>query len=443
LNDPVRRALDEAARRDATAADARLVDQERLSIEVVAGDVDKLTRAHDRVLSVRVFRGDRVAAVSSSDISAEGIRELVERARDLADVAAPDPCVGLPEETAEADTVLDTYCERTAHLDPEEAVSWARSADGAARGADSRIRPIGWGRLAVSTQTVCLGRSDGFEGSYRSTSAVGSCMALAEDAGEKQRGAVYRTAHGLDALPSPESVGRDAAERGVGRLGARKIATVRAPVLYEPRTAVTLVQHLAEAASGAAIDQGRSCLIDRIGDPVGAPRLELVDDGRLPQGLGSRPFDGEGVATRRTPVVEKGSLRSYLLDSYTARRLGLGTTGNAGRGLRGAPAPAPSNLFIEPGEEDAASILARTDRGLLVTDLLGFGFNPVTGDYSRGVSGLWIEDGRVQYPVQEITVAGNLLDMLEGIDAIGNDLSFFGSLGAPTLRFAELTIAGS
>ncbi len=443
MSDPVRRVLDEAARVEASAADVCLVDQERLTVEVVAGEVDKLTRAHDRVLSVRVFRRDRVAAVSSSDLSVAGIRELVERARDLADVAAPDPCAGLPEESAESGAVLDSYCERTSELDPDLAMEWATAADGAARASDPRIRPIGFGRMSLSTRTVRLGRSDGFEGSYRSTAATGVCMALAEHGDEKQQGAVFETSSSVEDLPTAESVGRDAAARGVGRLGARKLETVRAPVLFEPRTAVTIVQHIAEALSGTGIDQGRSCFIDRLGDAVAVPGLRLIDDGRLPGGLATRPFDGEGVATRRTELIEKGTLRSYLLDSYTGRRLGLRTTGNAARALRGAPVPSPSNLFLEPGSEDPDSILAQTARGVLVTDLLGFGFDPVTGDYSRGVSGDWIEDGEIRYPVQEITVAGNLLDMLLSIDAIGSDLRFYGTLGAPTLRFSDLTIAGN
>ena len=445
MSAPVRQALDLAARLGASGADACLVEEHRLTLEVVAGEVDKLTRAHDRVLSVRLYRGERVATVSSSKLSPGGIRELVGRARELADAAAPDPCNGLPEEAAppESEGALDLYCERTARLEADEALEWARAADGAARAADPLIRPIGWGRLSIRARSVHLARSDGFTGSYRTTSALGACMALAESPSEKQRGAVFRTALGIDGLPAPEEIGGEAARRAVQRLGAQKIPTVRAPVLYKPETAVTLVQHLAEALSGSAIDQGRSCLASRLGDSIAVSDLELVDDGRLPDGLASRPFDGEGVATRRTPLIEKGTLRSYLLDTYTARRLGLRTTGNATRPLRGAPVPGPSNLFLEPGDEDADSIVARTERGLLVTDLLGFGFDPVTGDYSRGVAGLWIEGGTIRHPVQEVTVAGNLLDMLRGIDGLGSDLRFFGSIGAPTIRFAELTIAGS
>lgn len=442
MSDPIREALDAASRAGASACDVCLTEQDRLQVEVRDGEIDQLARARDRILGLRLFRGTRVAAVSTSDLSAGGIDSLVSRARELADAAEADPCAGLPDEGTDDDPALAVFCARTAELSPEEAIERARSADRVACDHDPRIRPIGSAGMRVQSREVRLARSDGFNRSHRSTSATIFCAPLAVDDAEKQRDAVYQVAPSVEALRSPEEIGREAAQRVVQRLGARKIATCRVPVLYEPRTAITLLEHLSEALVGTTIDQDRSFLAKRIGETVAASAFELVDDGRRP-GLGrSRPFDGEGVATRRTVLIEKGRLRSYLLDTYTARRLDLHTTGNAERPLRGGPEPGHSNLFAEPGAEDAASILARTDRGLLVTDLLGFGFNPVTGDYSRGVAGLWIEEGEIRYPVQEVTVAGNLLEMLQQIDALGNDLQFFGSLGSPTLRFRELTVAG-
>jgi PmbA protein len=375
-------------------------------------------------------------------LTEEGVRSLVERARDLADAAEPDPCAGLPESVIDDNPDLDLHCPRTAGLTADEAVERAREADRAACAHDSQVRPIGSAGVRIRARDVRIARSDGFDRSYRSTSASAHCIAIAVREDEKQRDMVVRAARSIDALPTPEELGRECAARSVQRLGARKIRTARIPVLYEPRTAVTLAGHLAEALVGTAIDQGRSFLAEQLGETVAAPTIGLVDDGRLPGGLGSRPFDGEGVATRRTPLVEKGVLRGYLLESYTARRLGMQTTGNGARPLRGALEPGPSSLFIEGGDEDPEAIIGRTERGLLVTDLLGFGFNPVTGDYSRGVAGLWIEDGEVRNAVQEVTVAGNLVDMLRDVDAIGSDLTFFGGTGAPTLRFRELTVAG-
>ncbi|MEE8558982.1 MAG: TldD/PmbA family protein [Myxococcota bacterium] len=442
MSDPLREALDAAIRVGATACDVSFVEQDRLAVEVRAGEIDKLTRAHDRVLSLRLFRGARVATVSSSDVTGEGIRRLTERARELADATETDPCVGLPDEAAQDDPSLDLYCDRTATLDAEEALYLARAIDLAARAHDPHVRPIGTAGVTTRSFERRLVRSDGFDRSYRGTGAMIQCTAVAERDSEKQMEFVYRTSPSLDRLPESGELGREAAQRVVRRLGARKIETQRLPVLYEPATAVSLLGHLGEALVGSAIDQGRSLLANRLGQIVATPDFELVDDGRCAGRDGTRPFDGEGVATRRTPLIEKGVLKSYLLDSYTARRLGLETTGNARRPLRGSPAPSHSNLFIEPGTEEPEAILARTERGLLVTDLLGFGFNPVTGDYSRGVAGQWIERGEISHAVQEVTVAGKLLEMLQSIDAVGSDLIFFGSIGAPTLRFSELTVAG-
>lgn len=441
MSDPLREVLDRVSRSGSTA-DVALVEQEKLEVEVRAGEPEKLARAHDRVLSLRIFRGSRSATVSSSDLTGDGIAGLVERARDLAEAAEEDPCTGPPDDVATDDPALDLDCPRTASLEPEEALERARTADRAACAADPRVQPIGLAGVRTSVRHVRLVRWDGFDRSFRSTAATAHCVAIAEDGREKQRDASYRDACSVDSLPDPETLGRDAADRAVRRLGAEKIPTERLPVIFEPRTAISLTGHLGESLVGTAIDQGRSCLADRRDRSVAAPKIGLVDDGRLPGHPGSRPFDGEGVATRRTALIERGVLRGFLLDTYTARRLDSRSTGNAARPLRGSLLPSAWNLYIEPGTDPPERIVSDTTRALLVTDLLGFGFNPVTGDYSRGVAGLWIEDGVARRPVQEVTVAGNLLTMLEQVDAIGDDLTFFGGLGAPTLRFRELVVAG-
>jgi PmbA protein len=442
LSDAAREALQAAVGAGASDCDVCLVEEDRLEVEVRGGEVERLARARDRILSVRLFRGKRVATVSTSDLSPSGVRGLAVRARELADAAEADPCVGLPEQAAEDDPSLEVYCARTAAITPEEAIDSARAADTAACDQDPRIEPLGPATVRVRSREIRLLRSDGFDRGHRETSALLSCSPVAVDGDEKQRDAAYQIAPSVEALRPAAELGREAARRALQRLGARKIATCRTAVVYEPRTAITLLQHLADSLVGSAVDQKRSFLADRLGKTVAAPSIRVVDDGRRPAGARSRPFDGEGVPTRSTPVIDKGVLKSYLLDTYTARRLGLETTGNAQRAPRGGPEPGASNLFFEPGGEGADSILARTERGLLVTDVLGFGFNPVTGDYSRGVAGLWIEAGEVQHPVQEVTVAGNLLAMLPAVDAVGDDLVFFGPFGAPTLRFRELTVAG-
>jgi PmbA protein len=229
----------------------------------------------------------------------------------------------------------------------------------------------------------------------------------------------------------------------VRRLGAKPIATTEAPVIFDPLTAASLVSHVAACVNGYAIYRETSYLAGKLGERVASAAVTIVDDGRKPGGLGSRPFDGEGMPTRRNTVVENGRLASYLLDSYSARKIGARSTGNAARGAGSAPSAAPTNLWLEPGRASLEEIVASTERGLLVTELIGMGFNPVTGDYSRGAAGLWIEGGEISFPVEEITIAGNLADMLAGIDVVGSDLTWLGRIAAPSLRVAQMTIAGS
>jgi PmbA protein len=238
-------------------------------------------------------------------------------------------------------------------------------------------------------------------------------------------------------------VGRRAADRALRRLGARRVATCEVPVIFDALTAPSLLQQLAGCLSGYAIYRRASFLVERLGEPIASPLVTAIDDGRLPGGLGSRPFDGEGLPTRRTPLVSRGRLSSWLLDSYSARKLSLASTGNAARSAGSAPGVAPTNLWIEPGERTLEAIIADTPRGLLVTELIGMGFNPVTGDYSRGAAGLWIEGGEIAFPVEEITIAGNLADMLRDVDAVGSELLWLSRVASPPLRVARMTVAGA
>jgi len=266
---------------------------------------------------------------------------------------------------------------------------------------------------------------------------------IAEADGTMQRDYWYSSNRHFDRLESPEAVGRRAAERTLRRLGARKIKTVAAPVVFDPDMAAGLIRALAGAASGTALYKRASFLIDRLGHQVTSPNATIIDDGTIPGLLGSRPFDGEGLPTRRKALVEKGELSSYLLDCYSARKLGLAPTGNAARGVGDAPGVSPHNLYLEPGPYTPAQIIGSVRHGLYVTELIGFGVNSVTGDYSRGASGLWIENGELSYPVEEITIAGNLKDMYMAIEMVGNDLVWRSSVVAPTIKISEMTIAGS
>ncbi|HLY38255.1 MAG TPA: metallopeptidase TldD-related protein, partial [Candidatus Binatia bacterium] len=252
------------------------------------------------------------------------------------------------------------------------------------------------------------------------------------------------TAHRkLGALDAPDAVGREAARRTLRRLGARRPPTCECPVIFDPETAASLLRHLAGAISGSALYRRMSFLVDRLGEQVASPAVTVIDDPLRPAGPASRPFDGEGVRQARRVVVERGLLRTYLLDSYSARRLGLRTTGHAARGVGDAPGSGPTNFTLEPGPWSVEAIIRSVARGLYVTELIGFGVNPVTGDYSRGATGLWIENGELTHPVEELTIAGNLRDMLRDVEMVGNDLAPRNAVASPTIKIARMTVAGA
>ena len=261
--------------------------------------------------------------------------------------------------------------------------------------------------------------------------------------GGMQRDFWYARSRHLAELEDPVAIGKRAADRTLRRLGAKRVKTQEAPVIFESTVAVSLLGHLAGAVTGQSLYRGTSFLLGRLGDTIASPLMTVVDDGRLMRGHGSRPFDAEGLPTRRTVVVDQGVLTSYLLDTYSARRLELTSTGNAARSIGDSPSASPTNFFLQAGTHTPEAIIASVERGLLVTELIGFGVNPVTGDYSRGAAGLWIEHGEIVHPVEEITIAGNLLDMFRDIEMVGNDLEFRGSMAAPTLKIRNLTIAGA
>ena len=257
-----------------------------------------------------------------------------------------------------------------------------------------------------------------------------------------QRDSWYTVARKLANLENPESVGRKAAQRAVRKLGAVQVPTCEAPVIFDPVTAPSLLSHLVGCVNGYSIYRESSFLAGKLGETIASDLVTIIDDGRLPGGLGSKPFDGEGLPTRRTVVIDRGRLSSYLLDSYSARKLEMKSTGNAARGAGSPPTAGSTNLWLEPGQQSLDEIIASTERGLLVTELIGMGFNPVTGDYSRGAAGLWIEAGEIVGPVEESTIAGNLSEMLMDVDAIGSDLLWLGSTASPSLRISKMTIAG-
>jgi PmbA protein len=437
--------VDRAMKAGATLAEAVVRDGTEFSTLVRMGEVETLKESGSRALGLRVFVGQQAASTYSSDFTPDGLERLVSGAMELAKITSPDPTAGLPEksELGSLSGDLQLYFDDVYSLAPEERIEYARRAEKAALSADPRLKNSDGGSFDAGTGRKVLANSLGFVGEYQRSlcSVYAAPIAQSEDGG-MQRDYWYSSARTLSKLDTPENVGREAARRTLRRIGARKIASTRVPVVLDPMVASSLLDNVFEAATGDAVYRQATFLADQLGEKIFGENITLIDDGTMVGGFGTTPFDGEGVPTRRTVVVEKGVLKSYLLNTYTARKLGLKTTGNASRGLAGTPGTGSGNFYLEPGTRTQQQIIAGIPRGLYVTEFLGFGVNLVTGDFSRGASGLWIENGELTYPVEEITIAGNLKDMLNNVAEIGNDLQFRSSLASPTVRIDGMTIAG-
>ena len=437
----------------AGASDAEAVAREgdEFSVNVRLGEVETLKESGSRALGLRVFQGKRSASTSTSDLTPEGIRLLVDGALALVKVTEEDPLNGLPEREEFGSIQEDQHLffEDVYSLPGPERIEWARRAEAAALAADPRITNSDGGSFDAATGRKVLANSRGFVGSYRTSYAGVSAAPLAVDVnGSMQRDGWWSSARSFALLESPEAVGAEAARRTVRRLGARRVPTQKAPIVFAPEVARSLIGSLFEAASGDSIWRHASFLAGKLGEEIAASALTLIDDNTmmLPSGVGgfgTSPFDGEGLPSRRTVVVEKGVLQNYLLNTYTARKLGMKSTHNASRGLAGTPGIGCGNLYLEPGTLTPEEIIGDIPAGLYVTSLMGFGTNIVTGDYSRGATGLWIENGVLTHAVEEITIAGNLGEMLRNVTAIGNDLKFRGAVASPTLRIDGMTIAGA
>jgi PmbA protein len=429
----------------ATAAEAVVAEGDEFSTVVRLGNVETLKESGSKAIGVRVFFGHRAASTYSSDLSSEGVNQMVTSALALARVTSEDPNSGLPEasEQGQLDANLDLFYEDVYSLPNEQRIDYARRAEKAAMSADPRIKNSEGGSFDAATGHKVLANSNGFVGEYRRSYCSVSAVPLAEsEDGAKQRDYWYSVARSINKLESPEEVGRIAAERTLRRLGGKKVKTQRVPVVLDPLMARSFLGEICDAVNGDAIYRGASFLAGKLGEKIAGDNITVIDDGTMPGLFGTSPFDSEGVPTRRTVVVENGVLKSYLLNTYTARKLGMKTTGNAARGLAGNPGISAGNFFLQPGSRTPKEIIGNVKDGLYLTEFLGFGVNLVTGDFSRGASGLWISGGELAYPVEEITVAGNLKDMLMNVSEIGNDLEFRSSIACPTLRIDGLTIAG-
>ncbi len=440
--DLVQQALDAGA----TDAEVILYEGDEFEALVRKGEVERLKDSGSRAAGLRVFLGARTASTSTSDLTPGGLARLVTGAVALARVTSDDPFAGLPETQSfgklEGDLAL--YSDDVQALPAAQRIELARRADAAAFAMDPRITNSRGGSFDAGSGHKVLANSRGFVGEYRRSICSISASPIAQSAdGQMQRDYWYSSARAAAQLEDPESIGAEAARRTVRRLGARSVATQQVPVIFSPEVARSLVGNLFEAANGSLIYHQSSFFAGKLGEQVASPEITVIDDGTLPGGFGTAPFDGEGLPTRRTVIVENGILKNYLLNSYIGRKLNMPSTGNASRGLAGAPGIGAGNLFLTSSAAlPPEALLAGVTTGLYVTELIGQGVNMVTGDYSRGASGLWIENGELTYPVEGITIAGNLQQMFRNITAIGNDLHFRSSVAAPTLRIDDMTIAG-
>lgn len=425
----------------ADAADAVLFDSASVSLTQRLGQPERLERSESGDLGLRVFLGKRQAIVSSTDRSARALEELVDRAVAMARVVPEDPFCGLadPEQLARSWPDLDV-CD-PAEPSADEMIEHARIAEEAARAVDgvtnSEGADSGWSR-----STIAIAASNGFAGSYAVSRRSLSVSVLAGSGTAMERDYDYDSkVYGSD-LRAAAEIGREAGERAVRRLNPRKVKSQRVPVVFDPRVSRSLLGHLVGGISGPAVARGTSFLKDRMGQRVFAEGVTIVDDPYVRRGLRSRPFDAEGVAVQKRTVIDGGHLATWLLDLRSARQLGLETTGNASRGTSGPPGPSPSNFYMERGARSRDAILGEIASGLYVTEMMGSGVNGVTGDYSRGASGFWIENGRIAYPVSELTVAGNLKEMFLNLEP-ADDLEHRYGMDAPTIRIDGMTVAGT
>jgi PmbA protein len=453
--------LARALKAGATDAEAVVYEGDEFATRVRLGHVETLKESGSRAVGLRVFiaaqKGARTASTSSSDFSPESITRLVDGAVTLARITSEDPFAGLPDPEAfgQHDVAAQhLYFDDVNQQAPADRIRIAREVEAAAMAFDTRIQNSGGGDFDTATSHKIMMNSRGFTGEYRRSYCGFSAQPIAHDTdGKMQRNYWYSSARSTRLLEDPVAVGHEAARRTLRRLGARRVPTQQAPVVFAPEIARSIIGNIFDAANGDAIYRHATFFADKLGKRVAGDNITVIDDGTLifdhPNGIktggfGTSPFDGEGLPTRRTVLVENGILKSYVTNTYTARKLGLAaSTGNASRSLASNPGIGAGNFFLQPGTLTPEQIIADVPNGLYITETMGFGVNLVTGDYSQGAAGLWIENGELAYPVEEITIAGNLKDMYRNISAIGNDLVFRSSSAAPTLRIEGMTIAGS
>jgi PmbA protein len=425
--------LDYAKSRGATAAETEVSEGFGQTVTVRRGEVETIEYNRDKGIGVTIYCGQKRGHASSSDFSPQAVRDTVDAALSIATFTAPDEAAGLADPDLIARDIKDLDLWHPWDVPVERAIELAKIAEDAGFAVDKRISNSEGATVSTQESQFIYANSLGFLGGYPNSRHGIWCSLIAGKGDEMQRDDWYETVRDPLELVAPEVVGRRAGERAINRVGARKIATTSAPVLFEAPIASGLLGHFVSAVSGGSLYRKSSFLLDSLGKRVFSPLVQISDIPDIPKGLASSPFDEEGVATQRREVVKDGVVQGYFLGSYSARKLGMKSTGNAGGN---------HNLILKDTGEDFAALLKKLDRGLLVTELMGQGVNGVTGDYSRGAAGYWVENGKLAYPVQEITIAGNLKEMFQGIVAAGSDVSRRGSRQCGSILIEKMTIAG-
>lgn len=439
-----REILSMAKAKGASDGDVVMVESESFFVTVRMGEVEKISQAGEKRLGLRLFFGNSSGSASTSDISRKSIEKLVDDTARMAQVTAQDPHGGLPDAALLARDLpqLDLFDDTGRSVSVDEKIQMALDTEKTALGYDKRITNSEGAEFSNQYGRVIYASSRGFAGEYSGSTFGHSVAPVAAQNGGMQRDYWYSSNRKFAKLESPRIVGEKAAQRVLRRLGARKVKTCEAPIVFDPEMAASLLRNLASALSGYALYKGASFLAGKLGTRIGSDLLTVIDDGTIPGALGSRPFDGEGLPIRKKTVVEKGHLQSYLLDTYSGKKLGMASTGNASRSVGEPPGVSPANFYLAAGKVSPEQIIKSVKAGLYVTEMIGFGVNMVTGDYSRGAAGMWIENGEFTHPVEEITIAGNLKDMFQNIEMVGNDLEMRGRIASPTVKISSMMIAG-
>lgn len=429
----------------ADSCDVYVTSFEGFNTTLRLGAIEKLQQSTSKGLGLRVFKNGATASTFTTDFQDKTVGKLVKETLDIVKVSSADKHNGLaPKEMlGEYKGKLQLFDESIASISPARKIEMVREMEDAGRAFDKRITNSNGASWSNSTGQVTLANSDGFVGQYRVSNASMSVALLAEEKGVKQTDGWYSFNRFVNRLENPKSIGEEAARRTVRRLGGRKVKSQAVPVVLDPDVASDFVGMIFNAAAGFNIYRRSSYLIDKLGQEIVSPSVTIIDDATIIDGPASRPFDGEGVMSSQVTIIDRGVLKSYLCDSYSARRLGAKVTGNAGRSYQAFQGVNSSNLFLKNGDADPKDIVKSVKNGLYLTEMFGSGVNSVTGDFSQGASGYWIENGEITYPVQEITIAGNVLNVLKNVKAVGNNLSFkLGSIASPTLLISEMTVGG-